>query len=74
MAQAAGRRADEYHLCAEVTLEEAQTVAGIAATADGGCAICVAELTDRLQGAFPEFTWSVDGESSADVEIKVTQP
>lgn len=40
-----------------MTLDEARKVAKIAATADGGCRYCVADLLLQLQRAFPEFVW-----------------
>ena len=40
-----------------MTLEEAQTIARIAGTADGGCATCVGHLMEQLNAAFPQFAW-----------------
>lgn len=40
-----------------MTLEEAKIVAGIAASADGGCSYCAEDLCDKLKEAFPKFDW-----------------
>lgn len=38
-----------------MTLEEAQRVINIMATADGGCSVCVGSLFDMFQSEFPDF-------------------
>jgi hypothetical protein len=38
-----------------MTLEEAQKVINIMATADGGCSVCVGSLFEMFQSEFPEF-------------------
>lgn len=38
-----------------MTLEEAQRVINIMATADGGCSVCVGNLFDAFQSEFPDF-------------------
>ena len=38
-----------------MTLEEAQRVINIMATADGGCSVCVGSLFDMFQSKFPDF-------------------
>lgn len=40
-----------------MTQEEAQKVAEIRSTADGHCQVCVGNLCDLLQEAFPSFQW-----------------
>lgn len=40
-----------------MTLEEAEKVARVAETADGGCSHCVSGMAEELQEAFPEFIW-----------------
>lgn len=41
-----------------MTLEEAQAVADIVATADNGCSSCVGSLCRMLAQDFPQFTWT----------------
>lgn len=41
-----------------MTDEEAEKIASIIATADGGCFVCVGELAEQLNEAFPEFVWT----------------
>ena len=43
-----------------MTLQEAQAIAKIIATADGGCGPCVTGLAYLCEEAFPEFTWEID--------------
>lgn len=40
-----------------MTRDEADKLACIAATADGGCPVCAARLCDELNAAFPAFAW-----------------
>lgn len=40
-----------------MTLEEAQKLASIAITVDGGCLVCVHNVVEALNEAFPEFVW-----------------
>ena len=40
-----------------MTLGEAQDLALIIGTADGGCHCCVEALCDKLNKAFPAFRW-----------------
>jgi hypothetical protein len=40
-----------------MTLEEAEQVARIASTCDGGCSHCIPELVGRLNAAFPAFVF-----------------
>lgn len=42
-----------------MTLEEATAIGMIAGTADGGCSVCVRNLIDRLNAAFPAFQWEM---------------
>ena len=51
-----------------MTLEEAQTIALIAGTADGGCSTCVSNMLKRLNAAFPEFTFSISNGIKATYE------
>jgi hypothetical protein len=43
-----------------MTIEEAQRIAAIVATADNGCSNCVGALADQLKAAFPEFEWEIE--------------
>lgn len=43
-----------------MTLVEAQKVAAIVATADGGCSVCVRDLVEQLNETFKDFTWLYD--------------
>lgn len=45
-----------------MTLDEAQRVGRIVATADGGCPYCACELLGHLAAEFPEFVWSYEDE------------
>jgi hypothetical protein len=49
-----------------MTLEEANIVAQIAATADSGCSVCARDLLERLEKAFPEFEWKLTEEEWLD--------
>ena len=40
-----------------MTLEEAEQVARVIATADDGCAVCVKDLVLHLRRVFPGFLW-----------------
>lgn len=51
-----------------MTLKEAQTIAKIIDTADGGCCVCVRSLCEQMQEAFPMFTWSYP-EDYADIVV-----
>lgn len=44
-----------------MTLADAQKVAAVVATADGGCPRCARELTELLAEHFPAFAWEYDG-------------
>ncbi|MDP3938242.1 MAG: hypothetical protein Q8R92_08910 [Deltaproteobacteria bacterium] len=46
-----------------MTLDEAQKVASIVATADHSCSVCVGNLVDQLNEAFPEFYWAAADET-----------
>ena len=48
-----------------MTLEEAQEVAAIAVTADGGCGYCARDLLAKLQESFPQFVWTWTGSEAA---------
>ena len=52
-----------------MTLEEAQTVAKICASADGGCGVCVEKLVLQLRDKFPEFGWEIDDDSYGEVVL-----
>lgn len=41
-----------------MTMEEAEKLAAIIGTADGGCSTCVEDLARRAAIAFPEFRWT----------------
>lgn len=41
-----------------MTLEEATALGAIIQTADGGCSVCVGNLVDALNRAFPEYVWA----------------
>ena len=45
-----------------MTLKDAEKVAKIIATADGGCGPCVTGLAYECEEAWPEFEWDVDTE------------
>jgi hypothetical protein len=45
-----------------MTLDEAKTLARIIGTADHGCSACVGNLVDKLNEAFPAFTWVQGGD------------
>jgi hypothetical protein len=47
-----------------MTYEEAQKLARILSQADGGCPVCVSDLTELVSALFPEFTWSFNNENS----------
>jgi hypothetical protein len=53
-----------------MTLEEAEKIATIAETADGGCPYCVGSIVEQLGEAFPEFQWNILGN---DVEVRVRE-
>jgi hypothetical protein len=40
-----------------VTREEAQQIAAIASTVDGGCSCCIKSVVAQLNHAFPEWEW-----------------
>ena len=42
-----------------MTLDEAQKLADIISTADGGCSDCVGDLIKRLNDSFPTFVFEV---------------
>jgi hypothetical protein len=42
-----------------MTLEEAQQIGKIVATADGGCDGCARDLVKQLNEAFPSFEWEL---------------
>lgn len=44
-----------------MTEREAQQVAAILATADGGCSNCVERLVELMRRRFPGFSWTYDG-------------
>lgn len=43
-----------------MTLDEAIKIAEIIEEADSGCPVCVRELVEKLQVAFPAFDWDCD--------------
>ena len=43
-----------------MTIQEAEKIARIIVTADGGCRVCVQELASEMQEMFPEFEWIFD--------------
>lgn len=46
-----------------MTLDDANAVGAIVATADGRCSTCVGGLVHRLRERFPEFTWVIEPET-----------
>lgn len=46
-----------------MTLDEASKIAMIAGTADNGCSSCVGNMVERLNVAFPAFTWEMTSDS-----------
>jgi hypothetical protein len=40
-----------------MTLDEAKALARIIGTADHGCSACVGNLVEKMNKAFPAFTW-----------------
>ena len=57
-----------------MTLEEANKLAGIVGTADGGCEQCVGSLCYLLNESFPEFHWEMKDWYEADMRIEVSIP
>lgn len=49
-----------------MNLQEAQAIASICGSADGGCTVCVRSLVELLQEFFPEFEWIYDGKTCSD--------
>lgn len=43
-----------------MTLDEAEKIAVICCTADGGCSVCVSNLEELLNTMFPEFVWTLN--------------
>jgi len=43
-----------------MTIDEARRVARAVAHADGGCGHCIGDLLERLESAFPGFSWTYD--------------
>jgi hypothetical protein len=56
-----------------MTLEEAEKIAKIASTADGGCGQCCTSLADQLNEAFPEYEWVWDDENYGPIHVKVAE-
>lgn len=48
-----------------MTLEDAQKIAMIVATADGGCPCCVDNLVKQLRPAFPDFRWGINADADS---------
>lgn len=46
-----------------MTPEEAQTIARIAGTADGGCPNCVSDIVERLNKAELGYVWTMTDET-----------
>lgn len=42
-----------------MTREEAEKIAAVIATADGGCGPCVSSLCELMSKAFPAFEWAI---------------
>lgn len=40
-----------------MTKDEAEVVAAVLATADGGCQCCAERLAEKMQEKFPGFNW-----------------
>lgn len=53
-----------------MTFEEAEKVLSVIRTADHECSVCVRNLVELAQEAFPEFKWTYDDE---EMEAKVEQ-
>jgi hypothetical protein len=51
-----------------MTLEEAKIVGSIIACADGGCSVCVSELVDQCNEAFPKFKWTMNDDGIMEVK------
>jgi hypothetical protein len=45
-----------------MTIDDAQKIAKIIGTADGGCSNCVGDLVERLSKMFPSFRWIITDE------------
>jgi len=55
-----------------MTIDEAKKIAGIIATANGGCSCCVSRLCDILNDEFPEFNWEMkDVHYDITVEVSI---
>lgn len=55
-----------------MNIEEANRIAGIVGTADGGCVHCVGALVRSLNEDFPEFIWEMKDWGEANERIEVT--
>ncbi len=51
-----------------MTLEDAQKIAAIIETVDGGCPCCVGGAVEDFRDQFPEIVWNYD-ESSGKVSV-----
>lgn len=53
-----------------MTLDEAKKIGEIIQQADGGCSYCIDELRKLCQKAFPQFSWTVNGEYGTTVCVE----